>query len=160
MFGAFEGGYDLAIGDLKQKHFHQSSAAMMNTTFCRNFSSGASLTTISKLVGSAKTNVTAPLCFSLKTFSPHFTSPFLQATRSYSSTINQSTSSWSLFSNNTQSTPQQTRSYSATPKMSNTKCYFDCEWTGPTVEVDETGQITSKGPSKGKLSPHCVNYSS
>lgn len=28
------------------------------------------------------------------------------------------------------------------------KAYFDVEWTGPTVEVDANGNVTSKGEVK------------
>ncbi|KAH8626958.1 cyclophilin 1 long isoform [Alternaria alternata] len=29
------------------------------------------------------------------------------------------------------------------------KAYFDCSWTGPTVEVDNAGNVTSQGEVKG-----------
>ena len=31
------------------------------------------------------------------------------------------------------------------------KAYFDVEWTGPSVEVDANGNVTSKGQSGRKL---------
>jgi len=34
--------------------------------------------------------------------------------------------------------------------MSRTKCYFDCEWEGPVIEVDNTGKVTSKGARKAQ----------
>jgi hypothetical protein len=30
------------------------------------------------------------------------------------------------------------------------KAYFDCTWTGPTVEVDNQGNVTSQGEVQGK----------
>jgi peptidylprolyl isomerase len=32
------------------------------------------------------------------------------------------------------------------------KAYFDCTWTGPTVEVDNQGNVTSEGEVKGRYS--------
>jgi peptidylprolyl isomerase len=32
------------------------------------------------------------------------------------------------------------------------KAYFDCTWTGPTVEVDIKGNVTSEGEVKGRYS--------
>jgi peptidylprolyl isomerase len=35
------------------------------------------------------------------------------------------------------------------------KTYFDVSWTGPEVQVDSSGNVTSTGSVKGKLpSPH------
>jgi len=34
--------------------------------------------------------------------------------------------------------------------MSRTKVFFDCEWTGPVLEVDANGKITSKGETKAQ----------
>jgi hypothetical protein len=31
------------------------------------------------------------------------------------------------------------------------KAYFDVEWEGPEVEVDQSGNVTSKGANKGEL---------
>jgi len=39
--------------------------------------------------------------------------------------------------------------------MSRSKVFFDCEWYGPSVEVDQSGNVTSKGqegPQKGRIS--------
>ena len=31
------------------------------------------------------------------------------------------------------------------------RCFFDCTWTGPEVEVDSKGNVTKTGAVKGKL---------
>ena len=32
------------------------------------------------------------------------------------------------------------------------KAYFDCTWSGPTVEVDNAGKVTKTGPVQGSYS--------
>jgi hypothetical protein len=75
------------------------------------------------------------------------------------------TSSSTLFSairssNNTLRTPLNKRFF--TPSASNMviNTYFDVSWTGPVIQVDQKGDITSTGEVKGKLLPLASSYCS
>jgi peptidylprolyl isomerase len=96
-------------------------------------------TRLAPLVGQCVRN--APLsCQQTFTASSTFayTSPTLRLFQSSSP----STSSW--FSNPFQ---QSTRSFaSSSTKMSRTGCFFDVEWYGPKLEVDDSGNVLSTGP--------------
>ena len=48
---------------------------------------------------------------------------------------------------NTTFTPSLTRSFHASSATMAIKTYFDCEWTGPQITVDDNGKILSKDDS-------------
>lgn len=50
--------------------------------------------------------------------------------------------------------PTSTRSFHASTANMVIKCYFDCSWTGPKAQVDQSGNITSLDKSEqGRPSP-------
>jgi hypothetical protein len=120
-------------------------AAIMNPSlFCRAFSQGASAS--SRLAAaSAKT---APL-FPFK-FSPTSTAFSSSSFRFFSVAVPASTH-FSLFPS-TQSSSHTAKPYSTSANMSRTRCYFDCEWTGPVVSVDGNGKLVKKEGSQGRHS--------
>jgi hypothetical protein len=53
------------------------------------------------------------------------------------------------------------RYFSASAANMTIKAYFDCAWTGPTVEVDQKGNVTSVSKdTKGECAPPSVELCS
>lgn len=55
---------------------------------------------------------------------------------------------------NTTFSPSLTRSFHASSATMAIKTYFDCQWTGPQITVDDNGKVLSKDDSAvGKSHP-------
>jgi peptidylprolyl isomerase len=53
---------------------------------------------------------------------------------------------------NTTFTPSLTRSFHASSANMAIKTYFDCQWTGPQITVDDNGKVISKDDSVARKS--------
>ena len=72
--------------------------------------------------------------------------PHLRASSTLLSTFRSTT-------NTTLRTPLNKRFFSPTASNMVIKTFFDVTWTGPEVQVDSKGNVTSTGAVKGKLLP-------
>lgn len=60
---------------------------------------------------------------------------------------------------NTTFSPSLTRSFHASSATMAIKTYFDCQWTGPQITVDDNGKITSEDKTSARKS-HTPPYPS